>query len=205
MRRFLAPLSAADAVELAALLRRGGVAIIPTDTVYGVAAMPGNSEALARIVAAKGRDPSKPCQLLAASVEAVTSAGIPLPPSAAALAAAFWPGALTLVLDLPRGGTEGVRVPDHAVARAICEAAGGTLRCTSANHSGLPPALSADDAAAALPDADAVVDAGPAPGGVASTVAKVDREGALAILREGALPRAALEAALAGLPGARGL
>ena len=84
MRRFHAPLSASDLDELAATFRAGGIVLLPTDTVYGVAAAPGNAAALARIVAAKGRDPSKPGQLLAASPEAVASAGIPLPPRAAA-------------------------------------------------------------------------------------------------------------------------
>ncbi len=196
MRRFRAPLSPADLDELAALFRAGGIVLVPTDTVYGVAAAPGREDALARIVAAKGRDPSKPCQLLAASADAAARAGIPLPPRAAALARAFWPGALTLVLDRTGGGTEGVRVPDHATARALCEAAGGLLRCTSANHSGEPPARTADEAAAALPSADALVDGGPAPGGVASTVARVAADGSLAVFREAAIPRAALEAAL---------
>lgn len=203
MKRYRVPLSPADLAELGATFRAGGVVLVPTDTVYGVAAAPGNAAALARIVAAKGRDPSKPCQLLAASPGAVAAAGIPLPPRAAALARAFWPGALTLVLDLPQGGTEGVRVPDHPVARALCEAAGGALRCTSANRSGEPPARTAAEAEAALPEADAVVDAGPAQGGVASSVAKVAPDGALVLFREGALPRPALEAALASAGGPR--
>ncbi|MBQ3811539.1 MAG: Sua5/YciO/YrdC/YwlC family protein, partial [Kiritimatiellae bacterium] len=67
MRRFRAPLSAADLDALGALFRAGGIVVVPTDTVYGVAAVPARADALARIVAAKGRDPSKPCQLLAAS------------------------------------------------------------------------------------------------------------------------------------------
>ena len=115
---------------------------------------------------------------------------------AAALARAFWPGALTIVLDAEGGGTEGVRVPDHAVARSLCRAAGGLLRCTSANRSGEPPALEAAAAADAIPEADALVDAGPAPGGVASTVVRFAADGSLVILREGAIPRSALEEAL---------
>lgn len=195
-RRFRAPLSAGDLSALAGVFRAGGVVIVPTDTVYGVAAAPERTDALARIVAAKGRDPRKPCQLLAASAEAAEAAGIPVPPRARPLARAFWPGALTIVLDVPGGGTEGVRVPDHGVARALCRAAGGLLRCTSANRSGEPPARTAAEAVAALPSADAVVDAGPAPGGVASSVVRFAPDGTLEILREGGIPRAALEAAL---------
>ena len=191
-RRFAWPMSGKDLAEFARIMRDGGMAIVPTDTVYGVAAAKGNEAALARIVAAKGRDPSKPCQLLAASAEAAAAAGIPFPPPAAAAARAFWPGALTLVLDLPDGGTEGVRVPDHACARALCEAAGGLLRCTSANRSGEPPASTARDALAALPSADAAVDAGPAPGGVASTVAAVRADGSVRVFREGPVPADAL-------------
>lgn len=195
MRRYRWPLAPAERTELADLFRAGGIVIVPTDTVYGVAAVPGRTDALARIVAAKGRDPSKPCQLLAASPEILPAAGIPLPPPAAKLASAFWPGALTLVLDLPGGGTEGVRVPDHPATRALCEAAGGLLRCTSANRSGEPPATTADDALAALPDADALVDAGPSPGGIASTVVALAPDG-LRLFREGAIPLSSLLSAL---------
>ena len=198
MRRFRTPLSPDDLAAFAERLHAGGIAVVPTDTVYGVAALPSRADALARIVAAKGRDPRKPCQLLAASAEAAFAAtGRPPPPRALALARAFWPGALTLVLDAEGGGTEGLRVPDHAVARSLCEAAGGLLRCTSANRSGEPPALDADSAAAAIPEADVLVDAGPSPGGVASSVVRFSPSGALEILREGAIPRAALESALA--------
>ena len=197
IRAYRAPLSPDDLAALAELFRGGGIAIVPTDTVYGVAALPERADALARIVAAKGRDPRKPCQLLAASADAAAAAtGRPLPPRAAALARAFWPGALTIVLDAEGGGTEGVRVPDHAVARSLCRAAGGLLRCTSANRSGEPPALEAAAAADAIPEADALVDAGPAPGGVASTVVRFAADGSLVILREGAIPRSALEEAL---------
>ena len=73
MRRFRTPLSADDLSAFAALLRGGGIAVVPTDTVYGVAALPARADALARIVAAKGRDPRKPCQLLAASADAARS------------------------------------------------------------------------------------------------------------------------------------
>ena len=197
MQRFRPPLSPDDLAAIAERLRAGGIAIVPTDTVYGIAALPSRADALARIVEAKGRDPRKPCQLLAASAEAAFAAtGRPPPPPAEALARAFWPGALTLVLDVEGGGTEGLRVPDHAVARSLCEAAGGLLRCTSANRSGEPPALDAAFAAAAIPEADLLVDAGPSPGGVASTVVRLSPSGALEILRSGAISPASLGSAL---------
>ena len=182
-------MSASELGRFAEIVRSGGVVLIPTDTVYGVAA------ALARIVEAKGRDPRKPCQLLASGVAAVERLGLATGPCARAVMEAFWPGALTLVLDAPGGGTEGARVPAHEAARALCEAAGGLLRCTSANRSGEKPAVSAEEAAAALPSADALVDAGPSPGGVSSTVAAVSADGSVRMFREGPIGRAALEAA----------
>ena len=83
----------------AEVLNRGGVAIIPTDTVYGLAASPGNSDAVGRLYSIKGRSGSKPIALLAASQEAVEAFGGRLSPAAKSLAARGWPGALTLVVD----------------------------------------------------------------------------------------------------------
>ena len=106
---------------------------------------------------------------------------------ARALAQRYWPGALTLVL--PAGnGWEGFRIPAHAATRTILSAAGRVLRVTSANRSGLPPALTAAAAAAALGDGvELVLDTGPAPGGRPSTVVKIE-ETTITILREGAIP-----------------
>jgi L-threonylcarbamoyladenylate synthase len=174
----------------AALLRGGGVVLVPTDTVYGLAGHPDCPQAVARLYATKGRPAHKPIALLAAGEEAVRSAGAAFPPAAARLAAAFWPGALTLVLPC-RGAAEGFRVPDHPFARDLLAACGGLLRVTSANRSGALPAASA---AAALRDigleADLVVDDGSTPGGAASTVVRVTAGGEVAILRAGAIPEA---------------
>ena len=74
MQRFRSPLSPDDLAAIAERLRAGGIAIVPTDTVYGIAALPSRADALARIVEAKGRDPRKPCQLLASSAEAAFAA-----------------------------------------------------------------------------------------------------------------------------------
>lgn len=172
----------------ARLLRAGGVAVIPTDTVYGIAAHPACASAVGRICTIKGRPTGKPIALLAADMQAVLAFGAALPPAAQRLAAAYWPGALTLVL--PCGGAyEGFRVPDHDATRALLAACGGTLRVTSANLSGAMPACSAVDA---LNDvglvADLVIDGGVSPGGVASTVVKVEADGALTVIREGAIP-----------------
>jgi L-threonylcarbamoyladenylate synthase len=196
MKIFSWPLDKRDTADFADTISNGGIAIIPTDTVYGIAAAPGNASALAKIVAAKGRDPSKPCQLLAASTEAAAGAVVMTPP-ALAVAKAFWPGALTLVLPAPGGGTEGVRVPDSPAAIALCTACGGLLRCTSANRSGEKPALTVEEAIAALPGADVAVDAGAAPGGIASSVAAIRSGGEIEILREGPVSHEALERAAA--------
>ncbi len=174
----------------ARLLRAAGVAVIPTDTVYGIAAHPACPAAVARICTIKGRPAGKPIALLAADADAVTAFGATFPVAARRLAVAYWPGALTLVLPC---GTEyeGFRVPDHAFTRALLAACGGTLRVTSANLSGAMPAVSAVDALKDVGlEADLVIDGGVSPGGVASTVVKAEADGTLTILREGAIASA---------------
>ena len=167
----------------AALLNRGGVAVIPTDTVYGLAAHPAHPAAVERLYAIKGRDARKPIALLAADADAVTVFGAAMPSVAATLAAERWPGALTLVL--PCGdGFEGFRVPDHAWTRKLLVKCGGTLRVTSANLSGRRPATDAPQALADVGlSADLVIDDGVSPGGVPSTVIKVLPDGTLQTLR----------------------
>lgn len=171
----------------ARLLRAGGVAVIPTDTVYGIAAHPDCPSAVARICTIKGRPTGKPIALLAADVQAVTAFGATLPPAAQRLAHAYWPGALTLVLPCA-AGDEGFRVPDHDATRVLLASCGGTLRVTSANLSGAMPACSAVDALKDVGlEADLVIDDGVSPGGVPSTVVKVASDGTLTVLREGAI------------------
>lgn len=172
--------------EAATVLLRGGVVILPTDTVYGVACHPTFPEALERIRAMKRRDAAKPFQLLAADLEAVWGDGAERTPEAERLAS-YWPGALTLVLPTAKGRTEGYRVPDHRLLCRLLTACGGCLRCTSVNLSGEPPAKDAQEAAAALGESvDLVLDGGAARLGVASTVAAISAQG-VKILRQGAL------------------
>ncbi|MGN0852685.1 MAG: L-threonylcarbamoyladenylate synthase [Kiritimatiellia bacterium] len=180
------PCDDAALAATAAVLLAGGVAVIPTDTVYGLAAHPDRPDAVARLYAIKGREARKPIALLAADFESAAGfLGGPPPPAARRLAARFWPGALTLVL--PKGdGFEGLRVPDHDWTRRLLAACGGVLRVTSANLSGRRPATDAPDALAAVGlSADLVVDGGVSPGGLASTVVKVDPSGAATVLRQG--------------------
>ena len=169
--------------KAAEVLNRGGVAVIPTDTVYGLAARPDFEEAVDRLYTIKGREAKKPIALLASDVEAIGRFGYPIEGRARELAGKYWPGALTMVI-----GKEGFRIPDHKRTRELIAACGGVLRVTSANLSGRRPAT---DAPQALRDvglsADYVVDDGVSPGGVPSTVVRVLEDGGIEILREGAI------------------
>ena len=173
-------------------IKQGKLAIIPTDTLYGIAADPDNDEAIARLVAAKGRDADKPIALLAVDVESVIEFGAVMNEQELALAKAFWPGALTLVLKVKDGDPEGFRIPDLEVSRTILKRCGGVLRVSSANLSGEAAALTAEAAVDAFASEDiAVVNAGTVKGGVASTVACA-ASGELKIFREGAISSAEL-------------
>ena len=171
--------------EAARTLLAGGVTVVPTDTVYGLAAHPGFPNAVQRLYSIKERAAAKPIALLASDADAAERFLGGMDAQARRIAARHWPGALTLVLPAAGGGFEGVRVPDHAFARELIARCGGVLRVTSANLSGGQPATAA---ARALADvglsADIVVDGGVSPGGVASTVAKC-AGGVLEVLREG--------------------
>ena len=174
--------------EAVRILMHGGVVVIPTDTVYGLAAHPDFPEAVARLYSLKGREERKPIALLASDATAAERfLGRPMPPRAVELALRFWPGALTLVLPAVDGRFEGLRVPNLEWTRRLLAACGGVLRVTSANLSGQRPATDAPGALAEVGlSADLVVDGGVSPGGVASTVVKVLPDDTLDILRQGA-------------------
>ena len=172
-----------DFAKAADVLNRGGVAVIPTDTVYGLAARPDFPAAVERLYTIKGREAKKPIALLASDMAAVERFGYPLVGKARQLAERHWPGALTLVI-----GAEGFRVPDHARTRRLIADCGGVLRVTSANLSGRRPATDAPQALADVGlSADCVVDDGVSPGGVPSTVVRVRDDGSLEVLRPGAV------------------
>lgn len=168
---------AADAI------RDGRLVVMPTDTLYGLAADPFNVEAVRRIFAVKGRAEGQPLSLVAADARQVSGQIAALSTVAARLARRFWPGPLTLVLPAPATlgrevtggtGTVGIRVPAHAVTRALCRASGTVLTATSANLSGAPASADPDEASARIADGCAVLlDAGPTPGGPASTILDV--------------------------------
>jgi len=177
--------------------------VVPTETVYGVAARADSPDALAKLYAAKGRAEAKRIAFFAAGLAAVRAAGAQVDEIADRLAAAFWPGPLTLVLPNGAGGWDGFRCPDHPVALAWLRELGAVVPAvTSANRSGQPPALTAPDAWAALaPHVALALDAGPVAVGAASTVAKI-AAGAIEILRPG--PVAAADLARAGRCPVRG-
>lgn len=188
----------------AGALADGRLVVLPTDTVYGVAATL-DEAAITRIFAAKKRPPERAVPVLLADDTIVLQVASRFPDSAQRLAAAFWPGPLTLVLpkrdDLPASlsalPTVGVRVPDHGATRAIIAAAGGALAVTSANRTDQPPACTVHAAVRYLADAVALyLDGGTCAGGVPSTVVACDDEG-LRVLRQGPISEAALRAALA--------
>ncbi len=190
----------ATITKVADLLRRGLPVVFPTDTVYGVGVLPFDAAGIERLYAAKGRPAEKGIPVLLGDLADVAHVAGHIPTAAAALMAHFWPGPLTLVVprrpELPANlspdDTVAVRVPDHAVARALIRAAGGAVAATSANISGQPPARSADEAMAELGgQVAAVLDDGLSPGGVASTVVDCTTERPV-VLRVGPLSAADL-------------
>ncbi|WP_134724290.1 L-threonylcarbamoyladenylate synthase [Paracoccus luteus] len=193
----------------AELLAAGQAVALPTETVYGLAADARDGAAVARIYAAKGRPAFNPLIVHVADTAAARAIAL-LDDEAERLAAVFWPGPLTLVLPLRPGSglagivtagldTVGVRVPAHPVAQAVLAAFGGPLAAPSANASGR---ISPTTAAHVLdPDGGlagriaAVIDGGPCPVGVESTIVGW-RDGRAALLRPGGIPAEAVEAAL---------
>jgi L-threonylcarbamoyladenylate synthase len=179
----------------AELMAEGHLVAFPTDTVYGVACAFGRDEQRSDLVKLKGRPEDKPIPVLVAEASQVTAAGYVLDDRAKRLAGRWWPGPLTLVLPASDGGEAlGFRVPAHDVALALIRLA-GPLLATSANRSGEPETLGADEVQIAFAvHGDllaAVIDGGPAPGGTASTVVDLTAEPAR-LLREGAISRQAV-------------
>lgn len=183
--------------EAADVLSHGGLVVFPTDTFYGLAADPRNSDAIDRVFQVKGRSPGQALPLVAASLDQVERAVGTLSVLTRRLARSFWPGPLTLVVEagpdvvcaaLGEAGTVAIRVPNQAVARALCARVGYPVVSTSANRSGRPAPSTADEAIESLGGVvDLVLDSGPAGGGEPSTI--VDARGEVVrLLRAGAVP-----------------
>ena len=197
-----APEGGATAALAARVLAAGGLVAFPTETVYGLGADATNAEAVARLYEAKGRPSFNP--LIAHVTDAAAARALArLDPAAERLAAAFWPGPLTLVLprrsdcpvaELATAGldTIAVRVPSHPVARDILAAVGRPLVAPSANRSGHVSPTTAQHVLADLRGRiELIVDGGSTPMGLESTiVACLDPA---VLLRPGALPRAQIE------------
>ncbi|NCT90698.1 threonylcarbamoyl-AMP synthase [Cellulomonas sp. APG4] len=175
-------------------LGRGGLVVLPTDTVYGIGADAFAPPAVAALLAAKGRGRQMPPPVLVPDARTLDGLCTDVPDEVRALVDAFWPGGLTVICraqpslawDLGEThGTVAVRMPDHPAALALLRRT-GPLAVSSANRTGRAAALTADDARAQLGDAVHVyLDAGTAPGGVASTI--VDATSGLRLVRDGAI------------------
>ncbi len=190
------------------ILRQGGIVAYPTDTVYGLGASAGLTQAVERIYQVKKRPRNMPLPLLLADPSRVTGLAESVPSVARQLIRNFWPGALTLVLPasssvpgiITAGGkTVALRVPAHPVPVALVKGLEAPLVGTSANLSGQPSSLTADEVRSQLgTKIDFVIDGGRCPGGRESTLVDLTGNTPL-ILREGAVSRQELEKVCGGI------
>jgi len=194
-----------DLARAIALLKEGAAVAIPTETVYGLAADAMNPAAVRRVFALKGRPATHPVIVHIADATAIDAWAQRVPDAARVLAAAFWPGPLTLILprrpevpDSVTGGQDsvGLRVPDHPLSLALLEQSGLGLAAPSANRFGRVSPTTAEHVASELGDAvDMILDGGPCRVGVESTI--VDFTGPTPVLRRpGDLSPEAIAAAL---------
>jgi L-threonylcarbamoyladenylate synthase len=193
MSEFL-PVDREAIVMAAACLARGGIVCLPTETTYGLAVLAEDREALARLAALKGREAGSAFGLIVPNAGAARALASVWPAEADRLAAR-WPAPLTLVVParpgLPAeivgpGGGVGVRMSPHPWAAGLAEAVGAPITATSANPSGEPPALTAEQARGYFGDrVDAYLDAGRARAPSASTVVAIGVDAAVTILRHG--------------------
>jgi L-threonylcarbamoyladenylate synthase len=184
------------------VLKRGGLVVFPTDTVYGLGACFNSLPAVERIYQLKQRPQSVALPLLLADTAQISEVAQVVPPVALLLARSFLPGALTMVLprsksvpDIVTGGGEtvAVRIPAHPVAIALIKGVGMPIVGTSANVSGRPSALTAGEVFSQFSDRiDLVIDGGRCPGGIESTIVDVTGE-VPRLLRPGAISREELE------------
>lgn len=200
--------------EAVAILRAGGLVAFPTETVYGLGADAGNPEAVRKIFAAKGRPADHPLIVHLASAAQLSEWAIEIPASAYELAAAFWPGPLTIILkraswvpDAVTGGqaTVGLRVPAHPLALRLLRAFKGGLAAPSANRFGRLSPTTALHVSQELGDrVDLILDGGPCPVGLESTIVDLS-SGTPRLLRPGGVTVAQLSELLGAAPEAGGL
>lgn len=205
------PAKAAGIAEAARVLVAGGTVAVPTETVYGLAARADRAEAVAGIYRAKGRPDFNPLIVHVPDLAAAATLAV-FDDRARALAAAFWPGPLTLVLPRREGAplaaavsaglpTLALRVPAHPVMRAVLEAAGLPLAAPSANRSGgVSPTSAAHVAASLGARADLILDGGTTERGLESTIVAVRPGGGWQILRPGPVTRVVIADVLGEAP-----
>lgn len=194
-----------DIQQAGAILRSGGLVAIPTETVYGLAANALDGQAVAKIFQAKGRPQDNPLIVHVASLEEIPPLVEEIPAAARALAQAYWPGPLTIIMkksarippEVSAGlDTVGIRMPRHPAARAVIRAAGIPLAAPSANLSGAPSPTNAQRVIGDLNGKiDAVLDAGGCGVGLESTVVTVTQDPPC-LLRPGGITLEQLEAVL---------
>jgi L-threonylcarbamoyladenylate synthase len=191
--------------EAVNVVSRGGLVVLPTDTVYGIGCDAFTPPAVEALLAAKGRGRQAPPPVLVPDVRTLDGLATDVPDAVRALVERFWPGGLTLICraqpslawDLGEThGTVALRMPDHPAALAVLRRT-GPLAVSSANRTGQPAALTAAQAQEQLGDSVHVyLDAGPVPGGVASTIVDATGDG-LRLVRAGAVSLAALREVVA--------
>ncbi len=190
------------------ILKQGGIVAFPTDTVYGLGACVSIHPAVERVYAVKERPRNMALPLLLADTSQITKVAQTVPPIAWLLINNFLPGALTIVLprfnsvpDIITGGrtTVAIRIPDHPIPIALARGLGTPIVGTSANLSGRPSPLTADEVYSQFGDRiDFIIDGGQCPGGKESTIVDVTGEMPV-VLREGAISREELERVCEGI------
>ena len=180
--------------------RPGAVALIPTETVYGLVCPWSDKNARDRIYALKHRADDKPLAAFFPDVESVVKELGRIPENAEKAARRFCPGAITIVVPDGKGSTFGFRIPDHPFVLALLKSFGGPLASTSANLSGQPAALSIEEALKSIDGSPAIsIDSGCIErDSKASTVVVFDEKGAWRIVRPGPVSQEAIAEALGG-------
>ncbi|MFH1414428.1 MAG: L-threonylcarbamoyladenylate synthase [Candidatus Omnitrophota bacterium] len=179
--------------ETAEVLIGGGLVIIPTETVYGIAADMSNKKTLDRLYEIKKRPKEKPFSLLIASKDTINKYAQDIPISAYKLIEKFWPGPLTIILKSQKGGKIGMRMPDNEIALRVIEEAVVPLACPSANISGKSAPIDFPEAIEDLKElVDLAIDSGKTKLGVESTIVDLTAS-PLEILRDKAIKKSDIE------------
>ncbi|MGH9391163.1 MAG: L-threonylcarbamoyladenylate synthase, partial [Vicinamibacteria bacterium] len=193
--------------EALAVLREDGIVVYPTETFYGLAVDARSRAACDRLFELKGRPPEKALPCIVSGVPQLEEVARSLGNSVFRLARKFWPGPLTLVIEAkpgllassPEGGLA-VRASGLRLPRDLAEGLGAPITATSANHSGAPPATTAEEVLSELgSELDLVLDGGACPGGLPSTIVDV-RGTPPRLVREGRVSFAEVERVVSGLP-----